>query len=843
MKLKMYLRMLLAAVAALFVATACDDSDDKTEPVGPGVEEIPLTFEIAVSNIAGSRATLSVTPNVQLATYYWSAVKKSIYDGLGSDEAFLEDDQAFIQSDAKAHQMTLSAYLQWVTGRGTATYTLTGLEAYTEYYAYVYGIKTDGTVTSGVTKVLFTSGEGGDEPGPGGDSSFDITISNVSAIGATANVVPEDQTSFYWLCMLDDSQYQQNKNQLAAVISEDIRYMKALAEQVYGQTFDMATIIEAFGYQGDQAIDLSELYNMVPEKTYHVFVAGVDETTGDVVTSVAVADPFTTIAAGNGPELTMTLRAGDSSGANKDKSLFSMITAPNKDVTLCKLYTLPTADLESSGKTPAELVSTKGESLPDKGIEMINDQGCGITIGDSKLNANTSYMVITMVANAEGRVTIVTRTASTTEGSGGGETSEIEVVTEIVAGRYSSSDGGFIDKQTAITVGFVMEKGTAASGKWIVAKTSAFDGVLAQGATWEEIVDANGEDFVADELTELNADGVAWYYDYNSGITPGTSYTVAAKVVDAQGNVSVSHAEATTDPAGEAADAYKAWLGTWTVTSTSSERSGTPKTFDITIEQKVVNSSYIVGGMFTAVYRDDPAKYGSLYPVANFDSATGGFTLANQVIFSDEDDEGAYDFMYMLRFKDATDGKTYVTTSSGLSGLTGTLTDATSGTIVGNTLKYSNGETAGTVTSMDYFFVYTAEGGSIYGVKPSDIFASGNYIDYPIGPYTIVKKSETAAPALAKVAKNVNVKKEIGKHKFAVAKAGAAIRSVIPNVTVGSKSFENIRLNIRKPEAEFRCMLSEEPEINSGFGLRKFSAVGLTGERKMTVKVRAARNE
>ena len=132
MKLKMYLRMLLAAVAALFVATACDDSEEKTDPVGPGIDETPLTFEIAVSNIEGAKASLSVTPSKQLATYYWSAVKKSIFDDLGTDEAFLEDDMAFIQREATANQMTLSAYLQWVTGRGPATYTLTGLEAETE---------------------------------------------------------------------------------------------------------------------------------------------------------------------------------------------------------------------------------------------------------------------------------------------------------------------------------------------------------------------------------------------------------------------------------------------------------------------------------------------------------------------------------------------------------------------------------------------------------------------------------------------------------------------------------------------------------------------------------------
>ena len=48
---------------------------------------------------------------------------------------------------------------------------------------------------------------------------------------------------------------------------------------------------------------------------------------------------------------------------------------------------------------------------------------------------------------------------------------------------------------------------------------------------------------------------------------------------------------------------YQAWLGTWTVTSTSSEKSKQPITFDITLAKKVANTSYSLTGWDISVRR------------------------------------------------------------------------------------------------------------------------------------------------------------------------------------------------------------------------------------------------
>ena len=57
---------------------------------------------------------------------------------------------------------------------------------------------------------------------------------------------------------------------------------------------------------------------------------------------------------------------------------------------------------------------------------------------------------------------------------------------------------------------------------------------------------------------------------------------------------------------------YQAWLGTWTVTSTSAEVTNAPVTFDVTFSKKVANSTYSVAGWGSSVYRLQYPRYRGL---------------------------------------------------------------------------------------------------------------------------------------------------------------------------------------------------------------------------------------
>ena len=74
------MRVLSAAIALLFVAVGCKDSDEEIPPPSE-----KYTFDIAVSDIRVADAVVTVTPSDALATYYCSVVKKADFDKLAAD--------------------------------------------------------------------------------------------------------------------------------------------------------------------------------------------------------------------------------------------------------------------------------------------------------------------------------------------------------------------------------------------------------------------------------------------------------------------------------------------------------------------------------------------------------------------------------------------------------------------------------------------------------------------------------------------------------------------------------------------------------------------------------------
>lgn len=63
---------------------ACDDDNKGEEP------PVPVTFEVAVSDVETKSATVTVTPSDANATYYFDVVEKATFDELGSPTAVAE---------------------------------------------------------------------------------------------------------------------------------------------------------------------------------------------------------------------------------------------------------------------------------------------------------------------------------------------------------------------------------------------------------------------------------------------------------------------------------------------------------------------------------------------------------------------------------------------------------------------------------------------------------------------------------------------------------------------------------------------------------------------------------
>jgi len=185
-------------------------------------------------------------------------------------------------------------------------------------------------------------------------------------------------------------------------------------------------------------------------------------------------------------------------------------------------------------------------------------------------------------------------------------------------------------------------------------------------------------------------------------------------------------------------DAYKVWLGTWTLTSASSEVNGKPVVLDLVIGEDERNQTYEVRGWDISAFRNE-------YPQIT--------TLRgkNMVVAQDQQILG-YDGNYAITWCSLSS----ISTESGTTlvrGLSTTFTmtpsaDGKSATVTPYSGQLQNGGTF-QVESMTMFAVFD---GSYYYISPA---AGYTEHDFPLGPYTMVKTGDAPmdAPVVARTPK------------------------------------------------------------------------------------------
>ncbi len=843
---KFYLRTLLAAAAVMFMAPGCDDDgpESGTTPIDPGQEVPSYTFSINVSSVLDSRVSVLVTPSELGATFYCGVVTKELFDVFASDAAFLANDVEYLQKEALDREMNFQSYLETVVSVSSTSETVTvpvsGLTKQTEYYAYCYGITLNGEVTSPLAKVAFTSGT----PAPVDlklqSEAKDITTDAVKVAVSALRADGEENAQNGYICEV------QLKKTVDDFFADDAALISAL-EEMYAKA-DPSEGLMGKVLHGSQDVAVSGLLSGAE---YYMILFGYDQTG---VTTEVVKSTFTTQEKSGGNQGGDDTRTGyaawvgdwtitsTSSEVNGKPLSFNVKIAEdvyNKsfkitgwgitglrtetDFAIAAVYDAATGgfsidNMQSfgslggnqasydltligyeggvpiTGKYPALTAVPNGAKAGIMtGSELSLQSGATVTVSGAE------YFAIDMSAGKFGTFKPADGYTSgdypigpytmkkTADGpvSGGGDDPD--------PGNkdVSKSDANFTISVTNIT----SSTATVSIEPKNSSMTYFFDcqpaSILA-GKTDAEIVALFQEGY-GDNFVKLISQG-SDYYDY-SKLSAGSEYTAVVFGYDVNSSkattaaLSVSFTPNGNGGGGNASEAYKAWIGTWSVTSTSSELTGQPLTFDLTVRQDVANSSYVVD-LMTAAWRDDYSKYGSIYPVAQFDAQTGNFELSSFIAFSDSDEDGDYDYYYMVRYRDKKDNKIYVVPQEGLTGLTGVLTSATAGQIMGTTLS-AQGTEVGTVTWMDYFYYYPAAE-AIYGPKPSNIFANGNSINYPIGPFTLTKKSSQAAPVVkSNVAGLSSVltrgrfvqSAEKAQKQLAVTSKKAAIRKSLQNVT------------------------------------------------------------
>ncbi len=350
------------------------------------------------------------------------------------------------------------------------------------------------------------------------------------------------------------------------------------------------------------------------------------------------------------------------------------------------------------------------------------------------LTPGTKYYTFAIGVDATTGATTTTAVVKEFTTQAGGEGDGPELTLTLRAG-----DANGANTDTKVYMGAYAP--TATGAYYGVFLTSDVEKVLAQGASYDAIVTQNGTDMSTkdgwlDGLVKNPGIGVTF-----SGLDPATSYTCILKVTDSAGKSTTKHVAATTEGGGEASDAYKAWLGTWTLTSTSSEVNAAPLSFDVTFIQGVANSSYKLQGWGITTIRDQS----QILPSAKFDSATGNFEiLEGQSLYTDPEDGS----VLTLTGRALLQGKYYII-NGGYPGFTGKLNaDKNSATI---TLYQGSVDGMGnfTTSSMDFFWVL---GQDIYWQKAAEGYTDR---DYPIGPYTMTRKSSGASVSASKSAATI----------------------------------------------------------------------------------------
>ena len=136
------------------------------------------TFEVSVTNITATSATVSVVPSNN-DTYYFDVIEKEYFDLYTDKKEFATELVADVKAMYEGYGYTLADALS--LGNDDVTYEgESALDPNTEYYAFAFGVSSSGTITTEVTVKAFTtlaSGSGNEGGNTGGSNSGDKNLS------------------------------------------------------------------------------------------------------------------------------------------------------------------------------------------------------------------------------------------------------------------------------------------------------------------------------------------------------------------------------------------------------------------------------------------------------------------------------------------------------------------------------------------------------------------------------------------------------------------------------------------------------------------------------------------
>lgn len=128
------------------------------------------TFQVSVSNITATGATVSVIPSTN-ETYYFDVLEKEIYDAYTDKKELAAEYIAEVKDYYESYGYSLADALS----SGNDSYSFDDfLDPNTAYYALAFGVTTSGAITTDITTVEFTTLESSGNTGDKNLTCFDM---------------------------------------------------------------------------------------------------------------------------------------------------------------------------------------------------------------------------------------------------------------------------------------------------------------------------------------------------------------------------------------------------------------------------------------------------------------------------------------------------------------------------------------------------------------------------------------------------------------------------------------------------------------------------------------------
>ena len=270
------------------------------------------------------------------------------------------------------------------------------------------------------------------------------------------------------------------------------------------------------------------------------------------------------------------------------------------------------------------------------------------------------------------------------------------------------------------------------SGKVLCTTKALLPELIEQMETLEKVMNRYGNPISSAAVTQANSEAGA---TFNFNVQADTEYIFLASGTNAHGTtIEQTEVKIPAVPTGEAD--YERYIGTWTVTSTSSEINKQPQTYTVEITPYRTNESFRVKGWGITTLGDD-------YPFLLKYNEDGNVTIPT---FDPQGMYGLTAYVYLkYHFYDPAQTPPYPIYTTDQELMKGSY-DAAGGSVRFEGQKFPHNNTEYTVCGIDYA-IYS---GGQYVIWP-DLFKAGYTLqDYAIGPYTMTKNSASVTKSEVK---------------------------------------------------------------------------------------------